>query len=79
MIFFCNFAGKVTHILMGIIYAVLLTILFMFPPVILRVLLRWEGTTQKTHVELRLMNRVFVIKMIVGACHVVPDKRFSHV
>ena len=74
----CNTVGKVTHVLMGILYAVLLTVLFMFPPTILRVLARWEGTTQRTHVELSLMNRVFVIKIIVRTCHAVPDKHLSH-
>ena len=46
---------------------------------VFRVLARWEGTTQRTHVELSIMDRVFVIKIIVRACHVVPDKRSSHV
>ena len=78
-VFFCNFAGKVTHLFLDIVYAVLLTVLFMFVPTVLRVLARWEGTTQMTHVELSIMNRVFVIKLIVRACHVVSDKRFSHV
>ena len=64
---------------MGTFYAVLLRVLFMFPPMILRVLARWEGTTQRTHVELSLMNRVFVIKLIVRTCHVVPDKHLSRV
>ena len=75
----CNFVGKVTHVLMDIFYAVLLMVLFMFPPMIVRILARWEGTTQRTHVELSLMNHVFVIKMIVSASHVVPDKDLSHV
>ena len=78
-LFFCNFAGKVTHVFMDIFYALLLTVLFMFVPMVLRVLARWEGTTQKTRVELSIMNPVFVIKIIVSACHVVPDKHFSHV
>ena len=78
-IVFCNFAGKVTHVLMDISYAVLLTVLFMFVPMVLRILTRWEGTTQRTQVELSIMDRVFVIKMIVRPSHVAPDKRFSHV
>ena len=78
-LFICNFVGKVTHVLMDIFYAVLLIVLFMFPPMIVRILARWEGTTQRTHVELSLMNHVFVIKMIVSASHVVPDMDFSHV
>ena len=78
-VFFCNFAGKVTHLFLDIFYATLLTVLFMFLPTILRVLARLEGTTQRTHVELSIMDRVFAIKLIVRAYHVVPDKRFSHV
>ena len=64
---------------MGILYALLLKGLFWSAPTVLRVLARWEGTTQRTHVELRIMNRVFALNIIVRACHVVPDKRFSHV
>ena len=65
--------------MMDIFYAELLTLLFILVPMIFRILAHWEGTTQKTHVELGLMNRVFVFKMIVCASRVVPDKRFSHV
>ena len=75
----CNSAGKVTHLFLDIFYAVLLTVLFVFAPMALRVLARLKGTTQRTHVELTIMDWVFVIKMIVRACHVGPDKRFSHV
>ena len=75
----CNSVGEVTHFFLGIFSAVLLTVLFMLAPMALRVLARLEGTTQRTHVELTIMDWAFVIKMIVRASHVVPDKRFSHV
>ena len=57
----------------------MLTVLFLLAPMVLRVLARLEGNTQSTRVELSIMDRVFVINVIVRACHVVPDKRFSHV
>ena len=76
--FICNSFGKVTHFFLDIVYAVLLTALFMLVPRVFRILARWEGTTQRTHVELSIMDRVFVIKVIVRSYHVVPDERFSH-
>ena len=54
---------------MGILYTLLLKGLFWSAPTVLRVLTRWEGTTQRTHVELRIMDRVFVIHIIVRVCH----------
>ena len=46
---------------------------------IFRLLVRWEGTTQRTRVELSIMDWDFVFKIIVRAPHVVIDKRFSYV
>ena len=77
--FICNSAGKFTHHFRDYFYGVLLTILFMFVPRVFRILARWEGTIQRTQVELSIMDRVFVINIIVRACYVVPHKRFLHV
>ena len=76
---FCNFAGEATRLFLDVFYPVSFIVLFMFVPMVLRRLSRWEGTTQMTHVELGLMNRVFVVKMVVRTYHVVPDERSSHV
>ena len=71
---FCNFAfNAVTNFFLDAFYAVLLTVLFMFVPVGFRILARWEGTTQWTHVELSTMDRIFVYKLIVSASRVVPQ------
>jgi hypothetical protein len=60
-------------------YAVLLTFLYKFVPMMLRILARWEGTTQRTRVELSIMDWDFVFKIIVRVSHVVLYKRFLHV
>ena len=71
---FCGFAfNAVTNFFLDVLYAVLLTVLFMFVPVGFRILGRWEGATQWTHVELSTMDRIFVFKLIVSASRVVPQ------
>jgi hypothetical protein len=67
----CNFAGKVIHLFLDVFYAVLLSVLFKFVPIMCRILARWECTTQQTRVELSIMDWVFVFKIIVRASHVV--------
>ena len=67
----CDLAGRITNVFLDIFCAVLLTVLFMFVPLVFRILARWEGTTQWTHVELSIMNRIFVFKLIVRASRVV--------
>ena len=69
----CNIGGEVFNFLLGIFCAVLLTVLFMFVPMMLRMLARWEGTTQRTRVELSIMDRVFVFKIFVCTPHIAPQ------
>ena len=71
-VWICDFAGGVTNFLWGTFSAALLAILFMFVPMVFRILARWEGTTQKTHAELSIMNRVFAFKVIVRSSRTVP-------
>jgi hypothetical protein len=75
----CSLSGKALLFFLDVYNAIWLTVLFMFVPLVFRILARWEGTTQRTHVELSIMDRVFVFKMIVRASHVFLNKRFSHV
>ena len=71
---FCDFASKIKNVFLDFFCAVLLTVLFMFVPLVFRIMARWEGTTQWTHVELSIMNRIFIFKLIVRASRVVPQQ-----
>ena len=75
----CNFAGKFLRFFYDAVFAALLTVLFKFVPMMLRILARWKGTTQQTRIELSIMDWDFVFKIIVRASHVILNKRFPHV
>ena len=71
---FCDYASNsIINFFLDVFYAALLTVLFMFVPLGFRILARWEGTTQWTHMELSTMDRIFVFKLIVSASRVVPQ------
>ena len=71
---FCDFASNpITNFFLNVFYAVLLTVLFMFVPLGFRILARWEGTTQWTHIELSTMDRIFVFNLIVSVSRLVPQ------
>jgi hypothetical protein len=71
-VWICDFAGDITNFLWGVFSAALLTILFMFVPMVFRILARWEGTILRTHAELSIMNRVFAFKVIVRSSRTIP-------
>lgn len=67
----CRLPPVVGGIVSGILSPALLTILNMMLPIILRLLARFEGATQKTKIELSLMRRYFLFQVVVSAVLVV--------
>ncbi|KAI0792351.1 DUF221-domain-containing protein [Abortiporus biennis] len=60
----CGLPPIVVGIISGILPPLLLAILMMLLPIILRLLSKFEGTPQRTGVELSLMTRFFIFQVI---------------
>lgn len=61
----CKLPPVIVGIISGILPPVLLAVLMMLLPIILRLLARFEGTTQRTGLELSLMTRYFMFQVLV--------------
>ncbi|KAK7677350.1 hypothetical protein QCA50_019680 [Cerrena zonata] len=60
----CKLPGVIVGIISGILPPVLLAVLMMLLPIVLRLLARFEGTQQRTGLELSLMTRYFLFQVL---------------
>ncbi|KAI0764620.1 DUF221-domain-containing protein [Trametes elegans] len=60
----CDLPDVIVGIISGILPPALLAVLNMLLPIVLRLLARFEGTTQRTTIELSLMTRYFLFQVI---------------
>ncbi|KAI0656899.1 hypothetical protein C8Q70DRAFT_301969 [Cubamyces menziesii] len=60
----CHLPPVIVGIISGILPPALLAVLNMLLPIVLRLLSRFEGTTQRTTIELSLMTRYFLFQVI---------------
>ena len=72
-----NLPGVVLSITRSLLPPVLLVLLFMLVPMVMRVLARLQRIPQKTSVELKLMDRFFLLQVIVRASRALLD-RITH-